>query len=383
MDSKIILEYQWPYLLSFLPSEEALDRTAKETGALTRKRQVPSASVLLRLALAYGFCGLTLRQTAAWAEVAGVASLSDVALLKRLRASSDWLGLLLGLKLAEKAPPPPLKTTQTRIRLVDDTNINRPGSQGTDWRINLGFDLATLRIDHVELTDAKGGETLTRFPLRKDEVVVGDRGYAHRRGMQAVVNAGADFLIRANWQNVPLQQRSGQAFDLLSALRGLPEAEAGDFPLCIVPSPAAGISAIPVRLVAIRKSEAAASAARKKVLEEHARKGRNVDPRTLECAAYVFVLSSLPAERLGTNEALELYRFRWQIELVFKRMKSLLELGNLPAKDPPLARSFIYAKLLAALLLEELTEDFLSFSPWGCRLAPTPALALANSKSAS
>ena len=97
MDSKIILEYQWPYLLSFLPAEEELDRSAKETGALTRKRQVPSASVLLRLALAYGFCGLTLRQTAAWAEVAGVASLSDVALLKRLRASSDWLGLLLGL----------------------------------------------------------------------------------------------------------------------------------------------------------------------------------------------------------------------------------------------------------------------------------------------
>ena len=175
-----------------------------------------------------------------------------------------------------------------------------------------------------------------------------------------------------------MQQRSGEPFDLLAALRGLPETGTGDFPACVAPLPSEGICAIPARLVAVRKSEAAACAARKKVLQERSKKGRSVDPRTLEAAGYVVVLTSLPHDRLGAEEALELYRFRWQIELAFKRMKSLLELGNLPAKDPPLARSFLYAKLLAALLLEELTEEFLSFSPWGHRLAGAPAVSLAH-----
>ena len=59
------------------------------------------------------------------------------------------------------------------------------------------------------------------------------------------------------------------------------------------------------------------------------------------------------------------YRFRWQVELVFKRMKSLLDLDGLPAKDENLASTFIYSKVLAALLLDDFTQAFVSFSPWG------------------
>jgi len=373
-----MLEYQWSYLLSFLPPEDVLEKSAKETGALVRKRAISSASALLRLAMAYGFCGLTLRQTAAWAEVAGIASISDVALLKRLRAASEWLGLLLGLKLAERAPPPLTTQKASRLRLVDATTVSRPGSKGVDWRIHMGFDLATLAIDHIELTDSKAGETLKRFPLKAGDIIVGDRGYAHRRGIFQAVKTGADFLVRLNWQNVPLEQPSGQPFDLLEALRGIPDAAAGDFHVRVRSSSKDKIPAIPGRLVATRKSEAAAEAARLKVMKEATRKGRTVDPRTLESAGYVFVLTSLSAEDLPAEDVLALYRFRWQIELAFKRMKSLLFLDHLPARDPPLARAFLYAKLLAALLLEEFTEAFLSFSPWGYRLARATSIAVAN-----
>ncbi|MBU0716696.1 MAG: IS4 family transposase [Planctomycetes bacterium] len=377
MDAQVLFECQWPFLLSFVPSADELERTARVTGALRRKRQVSSASALLRLALAYGFCGFTLRQTAAWAEVAGVASLSDVALLKRLRGASDWLGLLLSLKLAERAPPPLRVRGALRLRLVDATTISRPGSQGTDWRVHMGYDLNSWAIDHIEVTDVRGGETLVRFPLREGDLVVGDRGYAHRRGLHAVVAAGAHFLIRLNWQNVPLTHPSGDPFDLLEALRSLAEVEAAGFDVCTKASPKDGVPPIAARLVAIRKTEVAAEAARRKVLQERAKKGRKVDPRTLEAAGYIFVLTSLSADTLSAEEALDLYRFRWQIELAFKRMKSLLQLGNLPARDPPLARSFLYAKLLAALLLEDFTDEFLAFSPWGHRLARVTTVAMA------
>jgi IS4 transposase len=65
---------------------------------------------------------------------------------------------------------------------------------------------------------------------------------------------------------------------------------------------------------------------------------------------------------------MDFYRFRWQIELAFKRMKSILNLDELPAKDPALARTVLYAKLLAALLVEDFTTHFLAISPWGYTL---------------
>lgn len=377
MNTETFLTYEWPYILSFLPSEEILEKSAKAYGALTRKRQIDKASTLLRLAFAYGFCGMSLRQTAAWAQVSHVANISDVALLKRLRSSEDWFGHLLTLKLAEEALPPSVSPTAQRIRLVDATCVSRPKSGGSDWRLHVGFDLATLSIDHVELTDFTGPETLKRFHYERGEIIIGDRGYAHRQGIHSVVKAQADYLIRLAWNNFPLRTPTGKPFDLFSALRGLDDCVPGDFPVLVAEDSKLKLPALPARLLAVRKTEAAAEKARKSVLKERTRKGRTADPHTLETAGYIFLLTSLPVHRLSAVEGLELYRFRWQIELAFKRMKSLLDLDILPAKDPSLARSILYIKILATLLVEELTESFLDFSPWGYRLVPTPTFSLA------
>lgn len=371
MDKQILLEYQWPYLLSFLPSEAELERTARESGALKRKRSVASASALLRLSLAYGFCGLTLRQTAAWAEVAKVAEVSDVAVLKRLRSSDVWLGQLLGIKLAERASPPPPQS-EYRLRLFDATCISKPGSTGTDWRVHLGFDLQRMRIDHIELTDASGGETMTRFPMKPGEIAICDRGYAHRRGLKSTRDSGGDFIVRLNWQNLPLQTPRGHKFDLIDFLRKIPDAVAGDEDVLVPDAGGKGTPSMPARVVAVRKSEPAAEASRAKVLRENGKKGKTIDPRSLETAGYMFAITSISGKALTPAHVLELYRFRWQVELTFKRLKSLLQLGSLPARDPPLARSFLFAKLLAALLLEDFTDRFLAFSPWGYPLPIEP-----------
>ena len=356
---------------------EELERTAQEAGALRRRRGVPNASALLRLCLAYGLCDLSLRQAAAWAQLADVATISDVALLKRLRTADRWLGQLLGIKLAERAAP--LPSPGMRIRLVDATTVSRPGSTGTDWRIHLGYNLDRLAIDAIELTDASGGETLSRFAFSPGEVVIADRGYAHRRGLHSVIAAKAEFLVRINWQNMPLQTPAGVPLDVLQFLRALPETRAQDQAVLIAPVAPARLPVLPARLVAIRKSEAAAEATRQTVLRNNSKKGHTMDPRSLESAAYVMVLTSIPAERMSATSILELYRFRWQVELVFKRLKSLLHLGKVPARDAPLARSFLFAKLLAALLLEDFTDRFLAFSPWGYPLGYPATFIVADS----
>jgi hypothetical protein len=380
MEATDAVEHDWPYLLSFLPEEEVLEQTARERGAIRRRRAVKSAATLLRLVLVYGFCGSSLRQTAAWAEAAEVATLSDVALMKRLRNAAPWLGHLLGLKLMERLAPQ--GTACPSVRLIDATTVSAPGSQGTDWRVHLDFDLGTSTISEVQVTSAAGGETLLRYAFEPGELVIADRGYSLRPGLAHVIDSGADFIVRLNWSSVPLQERGGESWDLLTQLRRLPEAEPGVFELEIKPDPKQDVPAIPVRLVALRKSEAAAQEARRKVLHDASKRRRKLQPQTLELAGYVLVLTSTTTEAFSAHEILELYRYRWQIEMTFKRLKSLLALDTLPAKDPDLARTFLFSKLLAALLVEDLMSAYLSFSPWGYRLHPPPPVPLAHPASA-
>jgi Transposase DDE domain len=374
-----LLGSQWRYLVSMLPADFDLEATARQTGALVRRRVIRNAEDLLWLALIYSCCGLSLRQVSSWVEARGMPKLSQVAVMKRLRGLSTWLGLLLGAKLAERTGCQSLGDLDLRLRLVDATTVSAPGSRGTDWRIHLGFRLGDQSIDSVELTGAEGGESLRRFRINERDLLIADAGYGHRSGLWSVHQAGGLFIVRTNWQNLPLESRQGEPFDLLEALRQVPDAEAAEFTLQSVAT--GKIPALPVRLVVLRKSAAATEEAQKRAQREAQKKGRKVSPKTLEAAGYIVLVTSVPAEQLSASQVLELYRFRWQVELAFKRMKSLLQLGELPARDPDLARTYLYAKLLAALLVEDLTQTFLSFSPWGFRLRAVPQ-PVANSGSA-
>lgn len=356
------LATEWPRLLTLLAAN--WEEQARPLGALERKRGIGSAETLLRLIFAYAYCGLSLRATALWAREAHLAGLSSVALWKRLRKAGEWLGWLVTAQLARRVTLPASLPSGLRLRLVDATVISKPGSQGTDFRLHLGLDLGRLLIDRVELTGAEGGETLKRLELQPGEVVMGDRGYAQRQGIAAVVQAGADVLVRLNWQNVPLQDASGRRFDLLAALRSIAEAQQREWAVRTAPA-RDGTPAVSGRLVALRKSAQAAEAARRKLLQQARKKGKTPSERTLEAAGYVFVFTTLTVEQLATEQVLELYRFRWQIELTFKRMKSLIGLDELAMKDEALGRTFLLAKILATLLIEEESHRRVDFSPWG------------------
>lgn len=367
MNTQDALQFQWHYMASFLP--DSLDASAFEHGALRRRRGIGDADTLLRICLAYGFCRLSLREVALWAEAAQLASLSNVALLKRLRASADWLGALLGTKLAERAQVARESVLPYALRLIDATTLSKPGSKGIDWRLHVAFSPSAFSVSQIQLTDANGGETLLRFACNPGDLFIADRGYAHRAGLAHVRSKNAHFIVRLNWQNVPLLNQDGSSFDLLAFLRSLPEGLACDFPVQFTVIADGTPSFVTARLVATRKTEPAADADRRRIIKERQKKGRKIDPRTLEAASYMFVLTSLSSDEATSAQVLELYRFRWQVELVFKRLKSILDVDELPAKDPSLARTFILANVLGALLLEDLTRNYLAFSPWGYRLA--------------
>jgi hypothetical protein len=91
-----------------------------------------------------------------------------------------------------------------------------------------------------------------------------------------------------------------------------------------------------------------------------------IRPETLEAAGYVFVFTTLP-DTIPAPAVMELYRGRWQIELAFKRLKSLVQLGHLKKTDARAARAWLQGKLLVAFLLDALLETTERISPWGYR----------------
>ena len=357
VDVREWIEFQWPYLMAFLGGKRRVSELAYETGAFTRARKIESPEVLLRLIFMWAVGERSVMDTAALAAEAGLADVSDVALIKRIAKAGDWMGALLSEQLVDREMS---FSGPVRVRLLDATSINRAGKKGIDYRVHLGMDLGSNRTDSIELTTVKEGEKLERFSFRAGEIVLGDRGYGQRPGLAKLVDQGVFFVIPFAWSNVPLETLDGDPFDLFAALRSLPDACAGEFE---VGFRAPDHRLIPVRLVAIRKSEPAAAEARKKALAERRKHGK-VDARTLEAAGYMFVLTNLPAT-FSADSVLHLYRFRWQIEMKFKTLKSVLHLGDIPSRTDESLRVYVLAKLLIALLIEALIFQAESFSPWG------------------
>src|SRR5436190_17329718 len=96
----------WSEVRLHLPAGFDLEKTARARGAFTRAREVKDADALLRLALAYGGCGMSLRETCAWAEATGIASLADPSLIERLARAGPWLGDIVAALIAEQAKMP-------------------------------------------------------------------------------------------------------------------------------------------------------------------------------------------------------------------------------------------------------------------------------------
>ena len=60
--------------------------------------------------------------------------------------------------------------------------------------------------------------------------------------------------------------------------------------------------------------------------------------------------------------------YLWYMELVFKRFKSLAQMGHVPKYDDDSSKAWLYGKLLVALLIEKMVAHAVSVSPWGYRL---------------
>ena len=351
-------------LKSFFPP--GWEELARETGASSRRlRGFASPEALLRTLLLHIARGYSLRETVAKAHATGIASVSDVALLKRLRKSREWLRELCVLLLAENGVQIPEVTSGLRLRMVDGTIVKEPGKTGSQWRIHYSLQMPDLRCDHFGLAPTRGagnGESFQQFPVQPGDYMIGDRGYSTAPGIGYLAGQGAYSLVRVNTKALPFFSAREKCFGLRPHLARLREAGAVGKWNVFVHGPE---QRIPGRLCAVRKSEQAITQAHKKLKQEASRKQSHIQPDTWEYAKYILVFTTFPADRFSAVDILEWYRLRWQIELMFKRLKSLAELGHLPKYDAESSQAWLYGKLFVGLLTERLVLTARDISPWG------------------
>lgn len=345
----------WELLLAFLPrdyEELALTHRQLEGSSSTGHAKIRTADELLRFIFVHAGAGLALRQTVAVVAESGGPDLSPMRLHMRLRRAAPFLQALVARMVATVAVATPEWWRGYDPIAVDATTVCGPGAIGTDARLHTALRLTSLELLHAEVTDSSEGESLKRFEWRPGQLAIGDRGYANAPGIASVVDAHADVLIRVNRGTLPMYEgeTAVEAIDVLERLRALRGHRVSEWRVEIRVRQDDDRK-IPGRLMAVRLPEKEAEEARQRVREEH---GREVTPDQLEAAGYVALFTTLSKRSFPAGTCLEMYRLRWQIELQFKRWKSICGMDRLPNYRDDTIRSWLYAKVLLGLILDRM-----------------------------
>lgn len=335
-------------LIKDLPPET--ERLARKFKAFARARKIKTVAELFRIVLLFAGLDWSEREIAANVVLVNpeIKSLTDQSVADRLEACLPWLQALLP-KLIERKPLPKLPSG-IRVLVIDASDITAPGQTKVSWRVHLMMDLVSLQLVCVHLTDVHTGETLINFDFQKGDVALADRGYSHRKGVAHLIDSGGEPVVRYNPHHIPVEDRAGQSLNLAQALS---DCEPGETRTLEAQFRAPNGKTYPVYIHAYRLQGAAVEAARRRCRKAGKRGKYTPKQETLFLAEFVMVLTTIPPEVLSAETILALYRCRWQVELIFKHYKSLLDMDELRARaKSPLGKVWLHGKLIYACLIE-------------------------------
>lgn len=347
----------WESLAQFLPADyEALAAEHEQVETKFGNAKIRDAATLLRFILLHVGADLPLRQTVAVIAEAGGPELSPMRLHKKMARAAPYLQALVERMVDWPVEGAPERWGGYVFSAVDATVVCGPGAIGTDARIHTKLRVADVSIASAEVTDVKGGESFCRFAWDAGELAVGDRAYFTPRGIEHVLDAGADVLVRYRLGGAELRDASGQVIDVLDAVSHLSVDETLDVDVnAKLPS-----RIVASRLIAYRLPDEAVERARERMRRE---KGSALTPKVHESAKYVLLFTTAARTRLDAERCLQGYRLRWQIELQFKRWKSLCGFDALPNIRNDTTLAWLYAKVLLGAMLDRMASIPTGLSP--------------------
>lgn len=343
--SSLIADNTFERIVQEIPAE--VETLARELGAFTRRRAIHTPQELLRAVLLYSGLDKSLREVAASFTENGC-RLSDEAVRKRLSSCEEWLQEMLSAMMPKKEERP---TGGLRFKIVDSTTIQAPGAINGDYRLHLLWDHNEQRLGDLMLTDSYTGESLKLFEWQEDDVVLADAGYAKADQLAALSANGAEYVVRCAPKQIRLYLRGGERLNMVKELekRGVGKRAVT---MSVMIGSKAGLH--PAWLHAYRLPEEKASEARRRLKRRAQKKyGGRINEEILYLSGWTLLITSLSPDKVSAEVVGKLYRGRWQIEIVIKRLKSVLGLGALRARrGSRLAKVYLLGKLLYALMIE-------------------------------
>jgi hypothetical protein len=266
----------------------------------------------------------------------------------------------------------PLLERFTSVTMLDSSTIVLPDSQQEEYpgcggshgggaaalKLQTEWDLRSGAVTHVAIEPGRSPDSATsRQGARrgKGSLRITDLGYFSLSVFAAMTQAGEYFLSRLQFPT-GVMLPTGEDVDLLNWLSEQPgpfvdrmvRLGKGQRLLC--------------RLIAWRLPEEQANRRRQKLRQESRHKyGKEPSTQRLAWCDWTILVTNVPIEMMTPEEAVVLYRARWQVELLFKRWKSQDLVAVLKGSTAVRQMVGVWSRLLAALVQHWLVVG----SVWG------------------
>jgi hypothetical protein len=359
------------HILGKLPPK--LEESAKEHGAIVRKREIKSAVDLLTMMLVYALTDMSQRMLAAFAALLGTADVSDQSWQKKTAKCEPWLKDLLNKTLPKTKILAKEKAIfgDSRIKLVDGSCVKQAGAKGETLRIHMCYDLTLGCMDEALVTDQYTAESFKVFNIIPGSIYLADAGFGKGKNLQYISSRDADAVFRVTPSLLALStdSKGKEKIDMTKKLDAAKDVV--DFK-CFVHTE--NRKYMPARIIASRLPEDKVEAAMKRKRRAAQKRQSSLKAETLLYAQWVIIMTTLD-ERYAACDILKLYRARWQIELLFKRIKQFFKVVKLRPATVKHSKVLVLLWLIIWSLTErEATaveiylmskaEDISRLSPW-------------------
>ncbi len=352
---------------------------AKVTGFIKRKRKFSAFEFVLLMVV--GQMSMVHPSLSGMVEAVR-AKISRVALHLRFTAQAAEF-LLACLKMVLEYSVCPARITPSaldvfkRVHIFDSSSwdINPslkqvlPGSGGgasdANCKLQAGYEYKSGSLGFFAVTegikpDQAYSNRLVDF-VEKDDLMLTDLGYFKLSVFQALTAKGVYFLSKLLIGTTLRNAGTSEKIDLGATLRSF----VGNI-LEMNVIMGNDKHHVPCRLIGLRVTKQVANARRRKLRKEAEKKGRTPSKNHLALCNWTLFVTNASSEILPINIVLSLYRLRWQIELIFKQLKSVLRVHSSNTTKEYRLKCEIYGKLIMAVLIHGIHSS-LNANMWTTR----------------